>query len=93
MCIYIYTCVYIYIYIYIAEPVDVQIDELGNNTIQMYQFIGMINDKQVGDVVGAAVAEGGGQAGACDVYIYIYIHMCVYIYTHVCAYIYIYIHM
>ena len=29
----------------IAEPIDVQIDELGNNTTQMYQFIGSINDK------------------------------------------------
>ena len=25
----------------IAEPIDVQIDELGNNTIQMYQLIGI----------------------------------------------------
>ena len=31
----------------IAEPYDVQIDELGNNTIQMYQFIGDINDTKV----------------------------------------------
>ena len=31
----------------IAEPIDVQIDELGNNIIQMYQFIGIINDEQV----------------------------------------------
>ena len=29
----------------IAEPYDVQIDELGDNIIQMYQFIGDINDK------------------------------------------------
>ena len=26
---------------------EVQIDELGNNIIQMYQFIGEINDEQV----------------------------------------------
>ena len=32
----------------IAEPIDVQIDELGNNTIQMYQFLGVINDEKVG---------------------------------------------
>ena len=32
----------------IAEPIDVQIDELGNNTIQTYQFIGIINDEKVG---------------------------------------------
>ena len=32
----------------IAEPIEVQIDELGNNTIQMYQLIGIINDEQVG---------------------------------------------
>ena len=32
----------------ITEPIEVQIDELGNTTIQMYQFIGMINDEQVG---------------------------------------------
>ena len=32
----------------VAEPIDVQIDELGNNTIQMYQFIGFINDEKVG---------------------------------------------
>ena len=32
----------------IAEPVEVQIDEVGNNTIQMYQFIGTMNDEQVG---------------------------------------------
>ena len=31
----------------IAEPIEVQIDELGNNTIQMYQFIGIINDEKV----------------------------------------------
>ena len=29
--------------IIVAEPIDVQIDQLGNNTIQMYQFIGIIN--------------------------------------------------
>ena len=34
-----------YINISKAEAIDVQIDELGNNTIQMYQFIGDINDK------------------------------------------------
>ena len=32
----------------IAEPIEVQMDELGNNTIQMYQFIGTINDEEVG---------------------------------------------
>ena len=32
----------------IAEPVDVQIDEFGNRTIQMYQLIGIINDETVG---------------------------------------------
>ena len=31
----------------IAEPYDVQIDELGDNIIQMYQFIGDINDTKV----------------------------------------------
>ena len=31
----------------IAEPIDVQIDELGNNTVQMYHFIGVINDEKV----------------------------------------------
>ena len=31
-----------------AEPHDVVIDELGNNVIAMYQFIGDINDEQVG---------------------------------------------
>ena len=30
----------------IAEPVDVQMDELGKNITQMYHFIG-INDEQV----------------------------------------------
>ena len=29
----------------IAEPYDVQIDEMGDNVITMYQFIGDINDK------------------------------------------------
>ena len=29
----------------IAEPIDGQIDELGNNTIQMCQFIGIIHDE------------------------------------------------
>ena len=32
----------------IAEPYDVQIDELSNNVITMYQFIGNINDTKVG---------------------------------------------
>ena len=31
----------------IAEPIDVHIDELGNNIIQMYQLIGIINDERV----------------------------------------------
>ena len=31
----------------IAEPYDVQIDELGNNVITMYQFLGDINDTKV----------------------------------------------
>ena len=31
-----------------AEAIDVQIDELGGNTITMYQFIGYINDTKVG---------------------------------------------
>ena len=31
----------------IAEPYDVQIDELGGNIIQMYQFICDINDTKV----------------------------------------------
>ena len=31
----------------IAEPIDVRINELGNNIIQMYQFIGIINDETV----------------------------------------------
>ena len=31
-----------------AEPYDVVIDELGNNVITMYQFIGDINDDKVG---------------------------------------------
>ena len=31
----------------IAEPIDAQIDELGNNIIQMYQLIGSINDAKV----------------------------------------------
>ena len=30
----------------IAELTDVQIDELGNNLIQMYQFIGIVNDEK-----------------------------------------------
>ena len=32
----------------IAEPIGVQIDELGNNTMQMYQLIGIINDGKAG---------------------------------------------
>ena len=32
----------------IAKPIEVQIDELGHDTIQMHQFIGIINDEQVG---------------------------------------------
>ena len=32
----------------IAVPYDVVIDELGNNVITMYQFIGDINDTKVG---------------------------------------------
>ena len=31
----------------IAEPIDVQIDQLGNNTIAMYQFIGITNDEKM----------------------------------------------
>ena len=29
----------------IAEPIEVQINELGNNTIQMHQFISLMNDE------------------------------------------------
>ena len=32
----------------IAEPYDIQIDELGNNVITMYKFIGYINDTKFG---------------------------------------------
>ena len=32
----------------IAEPIEVQVDELGNNTIHMYQLKSNINDEQVG---------------------------------------------
>ena len=32
----------------IAEPYDVIIDELGNNVITMYQFIGDISDDKIG---------------------------------------------
>ena len=32
----------------VAEPYDVQIDELGTNVITMYQFIGDINDTKIG---------------------------------------------
>ena len=31
----------------VAEPYDIQIDELGDNIITMYQFIGDINDTKV----------------------------------------------
>ena len=31
----------------ISEPYEVQIDELGNNIITMYQFLGDINDTKV----------------------------------------------
>ena len=31
----------------IAEPIDAQIDEPGNNIIQMYQVIGITNDEKV----------------------------------------------
>ena len=31
----------------ISEPIDVQIDELGNSIITMYQLIGIINDEKV----------------------------------------------
>ena len=30
----------------IAEPIDVQIDGLGNNTTQMHQLINIINDEK-----------------------------------------------
>ena len=32
----------------VAELIEVQIDELGDNVITMYQFIGDINDTEVG---------------------------------------------
>ena len=32
----------------VAEPIEVQIDELGDNSITMYQFICEINDTKVG---------------------------------------------
>ena len=32
----------------IAEPIEVQINELGNNTTQLYQLIGIINDEKAG---------------------------------------------
>ena len=32
----------------IAEPIEVQIHELGNDAFQMYQLIGIINDEKVG---------------------------------------------
>ena len=31
----------------IAEPIEVQIDELGNSITQKYQLIGIINDEKV----------------------------------------------
>ena len=31
----------------IAEPVEVQMGELGNGNFQMYQLIGIINDEKV----------------------------------------------
>ena len=31
----------------IAEPVEIQIDELGNNVTTMYQFVGDTNDNKV----------------------------------------------
>ena len=31
----------------ISEPIDVQIDELGNSIRTMYQFIGIVTDEQV----------------------------------------------
>ena len=31
----------------VAEPYDVQIDELSNTYIHMYQFISIINDEQL----------------------------------------------
>ena len=31
----------------IPEPIDVQIDELGNNITTMYQLIGIINDERI----------------------------------------------
>ena len=34
-------------HISISEPTDVQIYELGNAIIQMYQFVGDINDEKV----------------------------------------------
>ena len=36
-----------YGYIAIAELVDVQINEICNNVIQLYQFVGEINDKRI----------------------------------------------
>ena len=30
-----------------AEPVEIQIDELGNNVFTMYEFVGDINDNNV----------------------------------------------
>ena len=37
-----------YLKVIVAESYGVQIDELGNNVITMYQFIGDINDTKVG---------------------------------------------
>ena len=31
----------------VAELIDVQINEIGNNVVQMYQFVGDINDERV----------------------------------------------
>ena len=31
----------------VAEPYDIQIDELGDNVVTMYEFIGYINDTQI----------------------------------------------
>ena len=32
----------------VSEPIEVQLDEFGNNIITMYQYIGPINDTKVG---------------------------------------------
>ena len=41
------TCLYIKL-ISLAEPIEVQIYELGNNITQMYQLIGIISDEKAG---------------------------------------------